>query len=146
MKDISNDIIGAAIEVHKALGPGLLENCYQKALAYELTLRGHNVKTEGKVPIMYKGVDLSDTMDGNHALRYDMVVDDCIVIELKSAEELKPVHFKQLLTYLRFLHIPIGLLFNFNVNNLMREGFGRVVSGYTENSEKPNEQFDEKYV
>lgn len=136
MKDISNDVIGAAIEVHKALGPGLLESCYQTALAYELTLRGHNVKTEGKVPIMYKGIDLSSSIDGVHSLRYDMIVDDCIVIELKSAEEIKPVHFKQLLTYLRFLNIPIGLLFNFNVNNLMREGFGRVVYGFEKDEDQ----------
>lgn len=136
MKDISNDVIGAAIEVHKALGPGLLESCYQTALAYKLTLRGHNVKTEGKVPIMYKGIDLSSSIDGVHSLRYDMIVDDCIVIELKSAEEIKPVHFKQLLTYLRFLNIPIGLLFNFNVNNLMREGFGRVVYGFEKDEDQ----------
>ena len=130
MKDISRDIIGAAIEVHKILGPGLLEMCYEVALEHELKLRGHQVSRQGEVPIFYKGVNLSRTGKDEVLLRYDLVVDDCLVIELKSVEELKPVHFKQLKTYLHFLEIPVGLLFNFNVSNLMKEGFGRVVLGF----------------
>ncbi len=130
MKDISREIIGAAIEVHKELGPGLLESCYEKALKYELELRGFSVRQQGRVPIKYKGIDLSNEFDDVHTLRFDLVVNDSIVIELKSVEELKPVYFKQLRTYLHFLNIPIGLLFNFNVSNLMGEGFGRVVCGY----------------
>ena len=129
MKDVSKDVIGAAIEVHKSLGPGLLERCYEKALKYELELRGHNVRQQGRVPIMYKGIDLSIDAEDT-PMRFDLVVDDSVVIELKAVENLKPVHFKQLKTYLRFLNIPIGLLFNFNVSNLMGEGFGRVVLGY----------------
>lgn len=132
VKDINNlssDIINAAIEVHKELGPGLLEKCYEKALAYELSMRGHNVKQQQPVSIFYKGVNISDTEDDNKAFRYDLVVDDTICIELKSVESLQKVHFKQLYTYLHFLNLPLGLLFNFNVCNLMKEGFGRVANG-----------------
>lgn len=130
IKDISNDVIGAAIEVHKVLGPGLLESCYEKALKHELELRGFRVKSQQRVPIMYKGIDLAQSDDEKSALRYDLVVDDCLVVELKSVEELKKVYFKQLRTYMHFLNIPIGLLFNFNVCRLMPDGFGRVVEGY----------------
>ena len=130
MVDISHDVIGAAIEVHKHLGPGLLEKIYERALKHELELRGYKVKRQERVPIIYKGVDLSAEDDEANALRFDLVVDDSLVIELKSVEELKKVYFKQLRTYMHFLNIPIGLLFNFNVTNLMDEGFGRVVEGY----------------
>lgn len=133
MKDISRDVIGAAIEVHKELGPGLLEKCYERALKHELELRGHTVKRQERVPIMYKGVDLSLEDDETRALRFDLVVDDCLVVELKSVEELKPVYYKQLRTYLHFLNIHIGLLMNFNCCNLMKEGFARVVEGFEDN-------------
>ncbi len=88
------------------------------------------MRQQGRVPIKYKGIDLSNEFDDVHTLRFDLVVNDSIVIELKSVEELKPVYFKQLRTYLHFLYIPIGLLFNFNVSNLMGEGIGRGVWGY----------------
>jgi len=130
MKDISNDVIGAAIEVHKHLGAGLLESCYEKALKYELELRGHNVKQQKRVPIIYKGIDLSIEENDVHHLRFDLIVDDCLIIEIKSVEALKPVHFKQVRTYLHFLNIHIGLLLNFNVSHLMSEGFARIVDGF----------------
>lgn len=130
MKDISKDVIGAAIEVHKELGPGLLERIYERALVHELQLRGHSVTQQGRVPIMYKGVDLASDDTAENALRYDLVVDNCLVVELKSVEQLKPVHFKQVKTYLKLLNIPIGLLFNFNVPRIMPDGFGRVVLGF----------------
>lgn len=130
MDDISNKIIGAAIEVHKHLGPGLLEKYYERALKYELKQLGFDVKQQERVPVMYKGIDLAKEDKGNDALRFDLVVNDSIVVELKSVEELKKVHFKQLRTYMKLLNIPTGLLFNFNVNRLMDEGFGRIVEGY----------------
>ncbi|MCQ2298448.1 MAG: GxxExxY protein [Bacteroidales bacterium] len=130
MKDNSYDIIGAAIEVHNNLGPGLLESCYEKALIHELKLRGHKTISQGRVPILYKGIDLSLNETNDSALRFDILVDDQIIIELKSVEKLKPVYFKQLKTYMRFMNVQIGLLFNFNVCNLMKEGFGRVVMGF----------------
>ena len=130
MKDNSYDIIGAAIEVHNNLGPGLLENCYEKALIHELNLRGHKTISQGRVPIMYKGIDISLNESKDSALRFDILVDDKIIIELKSVEEIKPVYFKQLKTYMKFMNVQIGLLFNFNVCNLMKEGFGRVVLGF----------------
>ena len=95
-----------------------------------MELRGYNVKQQERVPIMFKGVDLAQGLDDAHALRFDLLVEDKVVVELKSVEELKKVYFKQLRTYLHFLRKPIGLLFNFNVDNLMHDGFGRVVEGY----------------
>ena len=110
MKDPSYDIIGAAIEVHKILGPGLLEKCYELALVRELELRGHKVLRQGCVPIVYKGVNISSSEDVSQ-LRYDLVVDDSVVIELKSVEDVKPVHFKQLKTYMHFLDMKIIKIF-----------------------------------
>lgn len=130
MEDISKDVIGAAIEVHKNLGPGLLEKYYERALKYELEQRGHKVRQQERVSVMYKGIDLAKEDDDTNALRFDLVVDNCLVIEIKSVEELKKVHFKQLRTYMKILNIPIGLLFNFNVVTLMKQGFGRIVEGY----------------
>lgn len=129
MRVLTGEIIGTAIDVHRGLGPGLLECCYESALKYELEKRGFSVKCQGKVPIVYKGIDLTLNQERN-PLRYDLVVNDSVVIELKSVEELNKLHFKQLRTYMRFLNISVGLLFNFNVCNLMKEGFGRVVVGY----------------
>lgn len=128
-KDLCGEIIGAAIEVHKALGPGLLEKYYERALKHELKLKGFNVRQQEAIHVMYKGIDLTDE-DSSDILKFDLVVDDSVVIELKSVEELKKIHFKQLKTYMKILKIPIGLLFNFNVNNLMSEGFGKIIEGY----------------
>jgi len=92
---ISHDIIHAAIEVHRELGPGLLESVYQKCLAIELQDMGYDVKIEVPVPVMYKGRDVSE--DG---YRLDLLVNESVIVELKSVEVVKPVHKKQLLTYL----------------------------------------------
>lgn len=124
--ELSSSIIGASIEVHKALGPGLLEKVYERALVHELTLRGYDVKTQLKVPIMYKGVDL--TIDDDKPLKLDLIVEDLVIVELKSVEEMKPVYNKQLLTYLKLMDKKLGLLINFNVPRLV-QGVERVVNG-----------------
>lgn len=124
--ELSSSIIGASIEVHKALGPGLLEKVYERALVHELTLRGYDVKTQVKVPIMYKGVDL--TKDDDKPLKLDLIVEDLVIVELKSVEEMKPVYNKQLLTYLKLMDKKLGLLINFNVPRLV-QGVERVVNG-----------------
>ncbi len=120
---LSYKIIGCAMEVYNTLGPGLLETAYEKALIHELELNGLSVASQVSVEMNYKGVNLGE------GLRLDLLVEDSIIIELKSVEELKPVHYKQLLTYLKLMDKRIGLLINFNVYDF-REGIKRVINGY----------------
>ena len=122
---ISYKVIGCAMEVHRTLGPGLLESVYEKALIHELKLKGFSVQSQLDVEVNYKGVNLGE------GLRLDLLVNDELIVELKSVEELKPVHYKQLLTYLKLMDKPVGLLINFNVNDLM-DGIKRVRNGYDE--------------
>ena len=121
--ELSYKVIGCAMEVHKTLGPGLFENIYEQALVHELTLNGIPVKTQVEIEINYKGTNL-----GN-GLRLDVLVDNTLIVELKSVEELKPLHHKQLLTYLRLTDKRIGLLINFNTENL-KDGIKRIVNKY----------------
>lgn len=121
--EITADILDGAIQVHKALGPGLLESVYEKALQRELELRGHKVTSQVQVEVNYRGVNVAND------LRLDLIVDDTVIIELKSVEAIKDVHYKQLLTYLRLLNKKVGILINFNVA-LLREGYHRVVNNY----------------
>ncbi len=125
MKDISYEIIGCAYEVHRTLGPGLLESVYQKALVQELKLRGFKVKSEVYIEINYKGVNVGSD------LRLDIIVNDTIIIELKSVETILPIHKKQLLTYLRLTNLQLGLLINFNTN-LLKDGITRIVNNFNE--------------
>ena len=124
-KTLSYQVIGCAMEVYKTLGPGLLETVYEKALIHELGLKGIPVKSQVVVEMNYKGVNVGD------GLRLDLLVNDELIVELKSVEELKPVYYKQLLTYLRLMDKRVGLLINFNVNDLM-DGIKRVINGHTE--------------
>ena len=117
---LSNRVIGGALEVHRALGPGLLESAYAKALAYELAMAGLVVRTEVEVPIEYKGVKLGT------GFRLDLLIDETLIVELKSAEKLAPLHEAQLLTYLKLTHLKTGLLINFNVP-LLKNGLKRLV-------------------
>ena len=125
MKDISYEIIGCAYEVHRILGPGLLESVYQKALVQELKLKGFKLHSEVDIEINYKGVNVGSD------LRLDIIVNDTIIIELKSVENILPVHKKQLLTYLRLTNLQVGLLINFNTN-LLKDGITRIVNNYDE--------------
>ena len=114
--DLVYKVNGAAIEVHKTLGPGLLESVYHKCMAKELSLRNINYMSEYKIPYSYKGIDL------DIELRCDFIIEENLVVELKSVEYLLPVHKAQLLTYMKLLNVPKGLLLNFNVTNLFKEG------------------------
>ncbi|MEG2820532.1 MAG: GxxExxY protein [Muribaculaceae bacterium] len=110
---LSFKVIGCAMEVYKTLGPGLLESVYERALKHELELNGLRVECQVPITVNYKGIIIGD------ALKLDILIEDSLIIELKSVEELKPVHYKQLLTYLKLTNKKIGLLINFNVNDLM---------------------------
>lgn len=111
--DISYLIRGAIFEVYNSLGPGLLESTYESALTYELELRGLDVKTQISIPIEYKGKLLETSY------RLDMLVNDCVIIELKSVQELEKIHFKQLYTYLRLPDKRLGILVNFNCSDIV---------------------------
>ena len=123
INSITGDILDASIEVHKTLGPGLLESIYEHALKRELELRGHTVCNQVPVEVIYKGVNVASD------LKLDMIVDDTVIIELKSVEEIKDVHYKQILTYLRLLKKQVGVLINFNVV-LLKDGYHRVVNNF----------------
>lgn len=115
---ISNIIIGKAIEVHRALGPGLLESAYQECLYYELVNEGLKVEKEKALPIVYKDIKL------NHGYRIDLLIEDKVVIELKTVEFLTDVHTAQILTYLKLGEYKLGLLLNFHVK-LLKNGIKR---------------------
>ena len=112
--DITYEIRGAIYDVYKALGPGLLESVYEEALVFELEQRGLSVERQKQVPIVYKGNVLKTE------LRLDLLVEDKVIVELKSVEEMKKVFNKQLLTYLRLLNKKVGLLVNFNTENILQ--------------------------
>ena len=115
-KDIMYEIIGACMRIRSELGPGLLEQVYKLVLAHELIELGFKVETEREIPLVYKGVEI-----GN-AFRADIVVEDSVIVELKSVENLNPVWHKQLATYMRLSGIDKGILVNFSANDFGREG------------------------
>lgn len=121
--EATSEIIGAAIEVHRALGPGLLERVYEECLAVELMIRGLTLERQKPLPIVYKGRRVGSD------LKIDLLVADSVVVEVKSVGELLPVHAAQLLTYLRLTDCRVGLLINFNVPTL-RSGLNRVVNNF----------------
>ena len=112
--DITYEVRGAIYDVYKELGPGLLESVYEEALVFELEKRGLVVSRQVEVPIMYKGNELKT------ALRLDVLVEDQVIVELKSVEEMKPVFAKQLLTYLRLMDKRVGILVNFNTDDILK--------------------------
>ena len=124
---LSSQVIGAAIEVHKILGPGLLESAYEECLAHELFLRGLSVERQKPLPMVYKGKPL------DCGYRLDLVVENAIILELKSCDTIEPIHKAQVLTYLKLSGLSLGLLLNFNVP-VMREGIVRLVNELSENS------------
>lgn len=118
--DLTYQVIACAYEVHRLLGPGLLESAYKACLAHELALRRMTYVAECPIPIQYKGAYLET------AYRADLIVDAKVLLELKSIDRLQPIHDAQLLTYLRLSGIPVGLLINFSVNSL-KNGIRRLV-------------------
>jgi GxxExxY protein len=117
---LTKKVIGAAIEIHRALGPGLLESAYQSCLEYELKSVGLEVKKELFFPIRYKEIVL------NHSYRIDLLIENELVIELKTVEFISDVHLAQILTYMKFGNFNKGLLLNFNVK-MMKDGIKRVI-------------------
>ena len=122
LNQLSSKIIKAAINVHKELGPGLLESVYQACMIVELDYINLNVQTEVPLPIFYRGQKVSE--DG---FRLDLLVEDKVIVELKSVDKVQDVHKNQLLTYLRLAKKPLGLLINFN-EVLLRDGITRVIN------------------
>lgn len=120
INEMTNRIIGCAIEVHSHLGPGLLESAYEECLSYELQSAGFTTRRQQPVPIVYKEKKLEC------GYRIDILVDDTVVLELKSVEEINDVHVAQILTYLKFSNKRIGLLINFNVV-LLKNGISRYI-------------------
>ena len=120
--EVSRKILGAAIEVHKSLGPGLLESAYEKCLAHEFSLRGLTFERQVRLPVIYKGMLL------DCGYRMDFIVNEIIVLEIKSVEHVLPLHAQQVLTYLRLFGFWLGLLLNFNVE-VLRQGISRIVNG-----------------
>jgi GxxExxY protein len=123
MKEITEKIIGAAIEVHKTIGPGLLESAYEECLCRELTLRGIPFERQKPLPVEYKGYKL------DCGYRLDLLVAEAVVVEIKACEAIAPIHEAQVLTYLKLGGWTVGLLVNFNVP-VLRNGIRRVVSNY----------------
>lgn len=121
INEIGTQILGAAFEVHKQLGPGLLESAYEHCLAFELVQRGLKVNTQVPLPLQYKGVRL------DCGYRLDLLVEDQIIVEVKAVEALNEIHLAQMLTYLKLKNCRLGYLFNFNVV-LFKSGIRRVVN------------------
>lgn len=120
--ELSEKIIGLAIKVHSALGPGLLESAYEKALVFELSRNGYKAEVQKSISINYEGIIIDE------GYRADIVVNDSVLIELKSVKQIEDIHLKQLLTYIRLSNKKLGLLINFN-EILLKNGIRRVING-----------------
>lgn len=125
MNDITEKIIGACIEIHRTLGPGLLESAHEECLCHELSLIGLRFDRQGSLPVLYKDVKL------DCGYRLDIVVENQIILELKTVESLHPVHEAQLLTYLKLTGLTVGPLVNFNVP-VLTQGLRRIVNKFDE--------------
>jgi len=126
LNSLTEQIIGAALSVHRELGPGMLEKAYERCLAFELADRGLHLERQKNLPLSYKGIRL------NCGYRIDLLVEDLVVVEVKSIERLERVHSAQVLSYLRMLKRSVGLVINFNVQWLVRDGIRRIVNGFPE--------------
>jgi GxxExxY protein len=120
---LSGTVIGAAIEVHRLMGPGLIESVYEECLTLELALRGIETERQVHTPLKYKGQELR-TM-----LRTDLIVQNSLLVEVKSVDKLSPIHDSQVLTYLKLTGLPVGLLLNFN-ETLLKNGIKRLANGF----------------
>ncbi len=127
LNHLTEAVIGAAIAVHRELGPGLLESAYEACLAYELTDRGHMGERQKTLPIAYRGFKL------DAGYRLDLLIDNQVIVELKAVERLDPIHEAQLLSYLKLSSLNVGLLINFNVR-FLKDGIRRIVNNFIEPS------------
>ena len=121
VNDLTGKVIGAAIEVHRALGPGLLESAYEQCLYRELELRDTSLKRQVELPVEYKGIKL------DCGYRIDLIVENVLIVELKAVDQLKPIHEAQVLTYLKLSGLRTGLLINFNVP-ILKDGIRRIAN------------------
>ena len=126
LNTLTEQIIGAAIAVHRELGPGMLEKAYERCLAFELADRGLQFERQKALPLCYRGVHLEV------GYRVDLLVENLVVVEVKSIERLERVHSAQVLSYLRMLKLNVGLVINFNVQLLVRDGVRRIVNNFPE--------------
>ncbi len=124
INQLTKDIIGCAIEVHKELGPGMLEKTYEKALLLLLAEKGFNVKSQIEIPVVFHGVEI------DNAYKLDIIVEDLIIVELKAVEKIIPVHEAQILTYLKLMKKPKGILINFYCTNIFYEGQKTFITEY----------------
>lgn len=124
LDELTYKIIGCAIEVHKHLGPGLLESVYEKCFIHELSIKGLHYQSQQKIPISYKAINL------DAELRYDVLVENLIIVELKSMDGILPIHEAVLLTYLKMLSKPKGIIINFNCINIFKEGQKTLVNEF----------------
>jgi GxxExxY protein len=122
LNELTYTIIGSAIHIHQELGPGLLESVYEKCMVHLLKQKGLNVSSQQKVPLVFNGLYL------DCELRFDILVENVIIVEIKAVECLQPIHHAQLLTYLRLLEKPKGVLINFNCTHLYKEGQKTIVT------------------
>jgi len=124
LDDITGAIVDVSVRIHKRFGPGCLESLYEAVLTSDLRRRGLRVERQRLISFSYDGIDVED------AFRVDLLVEECVIIEVKSLEHIAPVHTKQLLTYLRLMNLRVGLLLNFGLE-VMRDGIDRVVNNYS---------------
>jgi len=122
---ITSMIIESAIRIHRTVGPGILEKAYFGCLCYELVSAGLKIQTQQELPLLYQGVKI------DCAYRADLIVEESVIVEVKAIESLAPIHSRQLLTYLRIAHLPVGLLLNFGALT-MKQGIERVVNNFKE--------------
>jgi GxxExxY protein len=131
LNQVTETIIGAAIEVHRSLGPGLLESAYEACLALELRARGLKVEQQKPLPIVYKEVQL------DCGYRIDLLVEDSVIVELKAIDQLLPIHQAQLLSYLKLSGLSVGLIINFNVR-LLKDGVKRIANEFPDSNAHPS--------
>ena len=127
---ITNSVIGAAVDVHRTLGPGLLESAYEACLAFELARLGLKIEQQKPLPVVYRDVKL------DCGYRLDLLIEDAVIVEVKTVDRIAPIHRAQLLSYLRLSGCKVGLLINFNVK-ILKDGIVRVVNGFPDSPEKP---------
>jgi GxxExxY protein len=130
LNEITEQIIGAAVDVHRVLGPGLLESAYEACLAFELASRGLKIEQQRALPVVYRDVKL------DCGYRLDLVVNNSVVIELKAVEQLLPIHRAQLLSYLKLAGLKAGLLINFHVK-MLKDGIVRLVNNFPDSQRSP---------
>jgi GxxExxY protein len=129
-REITERVIGACIEIHRQLGPGLLESVYEECLCYELSVLGIRFERQKSLPVKYKNVNL------DCGYRLDLVIEGKIILELKTVEQLLPIHEAQLLTYLKLSGLTLGLLINFNVP-VLKNGIKRIANNFIDSSASP---------